>query len=51
MTLVAMYVPTMLGITVGYHRYLTHRSFKVSNRLRALFAILGSMTAQGPVIN
>jgi stearoyl-CoA desaturase (Delta-9 desaturase) len=39
-----------LGITVGYHRLFTHRSFKTSRALRALFAILGSAAVEGPVI-
>ena len=45
------YVITMAGITVGFHRYLTHRSFQASAGTRAALAVLGSMTAQGPVIN
>jgi stearoyl-CoA desaturase (delta-9 desaturase) len=39
------------GITVGFHRLLTHRSFKCSRPLRALFAALGSAAAEGPVID
>jgi stearoyl-CoA desaturase (delta-9 desaturase) len=39
-----------LGITVGYHRLFTHRSFKTSPALRGLFAILGSAAVEGPVI-
>ncbi|MEZ6210854.1 MAG: hypothetical protein R3B46_06360 [Phycisphaerales bacterium] len=34
MILGVMYVLTGLGITVGYHRYFTHRSFKTSALLR-----------------
>jgi stearoyl-CoA desaturase (Delta-9 desaturase) len=41
---------TMLGITVGFHRLLSHRAFETWGKLRALFAILGSMAAQGPPI-
>ena len=44
-----MYVVTALGITVGYHRLLTHRSFATSKALEYAFAILGSMAVQGPV--
>ncbi|MFO0826859.1 MAG: acyl-CoA desaturase [Phycisphaerales bacterium] len=38
------------GITVGYHRLCTHRSFNTSATLRYLFAAAGSMAVQGPVI-
>jgi stearoyl-CoA desaturase (delta-9 desaturase) len=44
------YVVTALGITVGYHRLLTHRSFATSKRLEYAFAVIGSMAVQGPVI-
>jgi stearoyl-CoA desaturase (delta-9 desaturase) len=47
----AMYLLTAAGITVGYHRLLTHRSFQTSKRLERAFAILGSMAVQGPVIS
>jgi stearoyl-CoA desaturase (Delta-9 desaturase) len=45
-----MYAITALGITVGYHRLLTHRSFQTSPALEYAFAVLGSMAVQGPVI-
>jgi stearoyl-CoA desaturase (delta-9 desaturase) len=44
------YVLTGLGITVGFHRLLTHRSFKTSPVLRGVFAALGSAAVEGPVI-
>lgn len=46
----AMYLVTAVGITVGFHRLLTHRSFQTSKPLEYLFAVLGSMAVQGPVI-
>jgi stearoyl-CoA desaturase (Delta-9 desaturase) len=46
-----MYVLTGLGVTVGFHRHLTHRSFKTSKPLRGLLAILGSVAIEGPVIS
>jgi stearoyl-CoA desaturase (delta-9 desaturase) len=46
-----MYVATGLGITVGFHRYFTHRSFKTSRPVRALLAVLGSVAIEGPVIS
>jgi stearoyl-CoA desaturase (delta-9 desaturase) len=49
--LVFMYVITGLGITVGYHRMLTHRAFQTSKPVEYTFAILGSMALQGPVIS
>ncbi len=49
--LAVMYVSVGTGITVGFHRLLTHRSFKCSRLLRAAFAALGSAAAEGPVID
>jgi len=46
----AMYVVTAVGITVGFHRLLTHRSFQTSKPVEYLFAVLGSMAVQGPAI-
>jgi stearoyl-CoA desaturase (Delta-9 desaturase) len=48
---VIMYLATGLGVTVGFHRYLTHRSFATSRPLRAILAILGSAAIEGPVIS
>jgi stearoyl-CoA desaturase (Delta-9 desaturase) len=48
--LAAMYVVTAAAITVGYHRMLTHRSFRTHKPTEYLFAILGSMAVQGSVI-
>lgn len=36
-----------LGITLGYHRYLTHRSFKVPKWLEYVFSVCGALAAQG----
>ena len=47
----AMYLLTAIGITVGFHRLLTHRSFQTSKPVEYLFAALGSMAVQGPVIS
>jgi stearoyl-CoA desaturase (Delta-9 desaturase) len=46
-----MYALTGFGVTVGFHRMLTHRSFQTSKPVEYLFAILGSMAVQGPVIH
>jgi stearoyl-CoA desaturase (Delta-9 desaturase) len=48
--LLAMYAVTMPGVTIGYHRMLTHRSFRPHPTVKAIFLILGSMSAQGPAI-
>jgi stearoyl-CoA desaturase (delta-9 desaturase) len=48
---VTLYFFTGLGITVGFHRLLTHRSFKTKPWLRGLFGILGSAAIEGPVIS
>jgi stearoyl-CoA desaturase (Delta-9 desaturase) len=45
-----MYVVTGLGITVGYHRMLTHKAFQSSKPVEYFWAILGSMAVQGPAI-
>jgi stearoyl-CoA desaturase (Delta-9 desaturase) len=49
--LAVMYAGIGTGITVGFHRLLTHRSFTCSRLLRAAFAALGSAAAEGPVID
>jgi stearoyl-CoA desaturase (Delta-9 desaturase) len=49
--LAVSYVVIGSGITVGFHRLLTHRSFKTSRLLRAGFAALGSAAAEGPVVD
>ena len=46
-----MYFFTGLGITVGFHRHFTHRSFKTYTWLHGLLAILGSAAIEGPVIS
>jgi stearoyl-CoA desaturase (delta-9 desaturase) len=43
------YVVCGLGITVGYHRYFTHKSFETVWPVKVALAILGAMTLQGPV--
>ncbi len=45
-----LYVVAGLGITVGFHRYLTHGSFKAKRWLRVTLAVAGSMAVQGAVI-
>jgi stearoyl-CoA desaturase (delta-9 desaturase) len=44
------YAITGHGITVGFHRYFTHGSFKARRGLRIALAVAGSAAVQGPVI-
>ncbi len=44
------YALTSLGICIGYHRLLTHRSFVTSVPIRFLFLLLGSMAVEGGVV-
>jgi stearoyl-CoA desaturase (delta-9 desaturase) len=46
-----LYVLTGLGVTVGFHRHLTHRAFKAKRPVRAILAVLGSAAIEGPVIS
>ena len=45
-----LYFMTGLGVTVGFHRYLTHRSFRAKRWVRVVLAICGSMAIQGSAI-
>ncbi|MDQ4041567.1 MAG: fatty acid desaturase [Actinomycetota bacterium] len=49
--LAAMYAVTGLGITVGFHRLLTHRSFAAVRPVELGLAVLGEMAVQGPAID
>lgn len=46
---VAFYAITAIGITVGYHRYFTHGSFKTGRGVKITLGIMGSMALQGSV--
>jgi stearoyl-CoA desaturase (delta-9 desaturase) len=45
------YVLTGFGVTIGFHRHLTHRAFKAKRWVRGGLAILGSAAIEGPVIS
>ncbi|HEU0042059.1 MAG TPA: acyl-CoA desaturase, partial [Jiangellaceae bacterium] len=47
---VAMYIVTGHGVTVGFHRYFTHRAFKANRGVKIALAAAGSMAIEGPVI-
>lgn len=44
-----LYIFTGLGISVGFHRLLTHRSFKAKRPLKIVCAVAGSMAIEGSV--
>ena len=44
-----MYLITGLGVTVGFHRLFTHRSFKTGPTVRFALAAAGSAAIEGPV--
>jgi stearoyl-CoA desaturase (delta-9 desaturase) len=44
------YVVTGLGVTVGYHRLFTHRSFRSARWLKFVLASAGSMAVEGSVV-
>ena len=46
-----LYLITGLGVTVGFHRLFTHRSFATKPWMRGIFAAMGSMAIEGPVIS
>jgi len=46
-----LYAAGGLGVTVGFHRLFTHRSFKTTRTVRAILAACGSMAIEGPVIS
>jgi len=46
-----LYVLTGFGVTVGFHRLFTHRSFATKPWLRGVLAVSGSAAIEGPVIS
>lgn len=49
--LAMMYPLVAFGVTVGYHRMLTHRSFRPHPAVMAVLLILGSMAVEGPALD
>jgi stearoyl-CoA desaturase (delta-9 desaturase) len=45
-----MYLLTGFGVTIGYHRLLTHRSFETTRTLKLILAFCGSIAGQGAAI-
>jgi stearoyl-CoA desaturase (Delta-9 desaturase) len=46
-----MYVTTAAGITIGFHRLLTHRAFQTYPWVERTFAVMGSLSVQGSVMD
>jgi stearoyl-CoA desaturase (delta-9 desaturase) len=49
-TMVALQALGIMGVELGYHRLLTHRSYQAKRPLKIALAGLGSLAFQGPVI-
>jgi stearoyl-CoA desaturase (delta-9 desaturase) len=48
--LATMYMLTGFGMAAGYHRMLTHRSFRAHPAVKVILLVLGSMAVEGPPI-
>src|ERR1043166_5220028 len=48
--LLSMYCVTGMGITMGFHRLFTHRSFETNRLVKLALGICGSMAVQGPLL-
>jgi len=48
--LLGLYVPISLGVTAGFHRMLTHRSFRAHPVVRGILLVCGSMAVEGAAI-
>jgi stearoyl-CoA desaturase (delta-9 desaturase) len=48
--MLGMYLLSVLGITVGYHRLFTHRAFDAPRAVKVVLVILGSMAVEGPLM-
>jgi stearoyl-CoA desaturase (delta-9 desaturase) len=47
---VAIYYVRMFGVTAGYHRYFSHRSFNTSRPMQLFFALLAMSSSQKGVL-
>ena len=45
------YLVSAFGVTVGFHRLFTHRSFRANRPLKIALAVAGSMAVQGALIS
>lgn len=46
----AFYFASVIGVEIGFHRYMSHRSFKCAPPLRLILIIFGSIAGEGPVL-
>ena len=44
------YAIQMFGVSIGFHRYLAHKSFKTSRFFEGVLMITGSMALEGPIL-
>ncbi len=49
--MVVMYLITAGGVTIGFHRLLTHRAFQTYPWLQRTLAVMGSLSVQGSVMD
>jgi stearoyl-CoA desaturase (delta-9 desaturase) len=49
--MVGLYLLCGFGVTVGFHRLLTHKAFQTFKPIEYVFAVLGSMSVQGSVLD
>jgi len=49
-TCIALYLVRMFGVTAGYHRYFSHRSFKTSRAFQFVLAMLAQSSAQRGIL-
>ena len=47
---IGLYYLRMFGITAGYHRYFSHRSFRTGRVMQFIFAFLGTLSVQKGVL-
>jgi stearoyl-CoA desaturase (Delta-9 desaturase) len=45
------YILTGFGVTIGFHRLFTHKSFSTSRPMTFILGVLGSMAAEGPILS
>jgi stearoyl-CoA desaturase (delta-9 desaturase) len=48
--MVGLYLATGIGVTVGFHRFATHRGFKSNPVIEFILLVLGTMALEGPVL-
>jgi stearoyl-CoA desaturase (delta-9 desaturase) len=49
--MLGFYMFTGFGVSVGLHRYFTHKAFKAVRPVRWMLAVAGSMAVEGPLTN